>query len=199
MTELESIRALERYDQLKRVRRRRKTWIKVISILAGLFLAWIAASGFCKTFKTKKLMSYWWSDKSNLKLENQHKLPSDWTTWYKDLKENPWYRKFGKSEDYFTNEEIAKRELAEEGKKLGGKVGEELGKYLGSNHSGVPEEEKKKVNHVQHANYVYGHTACFLIVTWLIFWLIFYLIFRYLVLPLSWKEPLITEQNPDKI
>ncbi len=53
MIELVNIRALERYDQLKKARRRRKTWIKVIAIFTGLLLAWITES-----VKHSKLKNY---------------------------------------------------------------------------------------------------------------------------------------------
>lgn len=85
MTELDSVKALERYDQLKKARRKRKTWIKIISMFAGLFLGWITACIVVKTFKTKKLMSYCFTEykPDYKKIQAEHNLPTDWTTWYK--------------------------------------------------------------------------------------------------------------------
>lgn len=189
------IQTLQKYENWKSAKKRRKIWMIVISVFAGLLLAYISGNLLCKVglFKTKKVMSYWWSDKENLKPENYSKLPEDWTTYYKDLKENIWYKNFGKKEDYFTKGEIRKRELEKQGKELGGELGGWLGEWLGS--QSLSETEAKKVDYHQYANYVYGHTGLFLIISWILFYIAFYLILRYIVLPLSWKEPKLTEQE----
>ena len=189
------LKTLAKYEGWKQKKKSRLFWIKVWAFLIAVPTAYIAGNLLCKVglTETKKIFSYsWGTDDKDLEKENQSKLPKDYTEWYKKVKENVWVKNFGKKEDYFTKEEILKRKVKEEGGSWGvGGMFSDFAAWLLS--KGLSEEEAKKVDYYHYAKYVYGFTALFLILSWLIFYIIFFLLLRYLILPLIWKEPKLTE------
>ncbi|WNE40590.1 MAG: hypothetical protein mread185_000047 [Mycoplasmataceae bacterium] len=103
MSELENIKSLEKYDAWKRAKKSRKTWMTTIAFFLAVLLAYIAGNMLMKVNlgETKKIFTYGFTDEKDLETANQSKLPSDYTEWYKKIKENPWTKKFGKKEEYF--------------------------------------------------------------------------------------------------
>jgi len=196
MTELET---LQKYENWKSAKKRRKLWINIISWLSGLLLAyltvcWVSKAGIGNVIKTAKYTNAKFETK-----EEKEQLPSDYLTWYKDKKmEETWtHKKFGHQPSYFTYEEIAKRKAKEQGENWFGEWGGKLAEWLAK--QGVPKDQKNRVNQEAYANEVYSNAWTVIFWGFPLFWLIYGLILRYIVLPLSWKEPKLTEQEELKI
>lgn len=187
------LKTLQTYENWKVKKQQRKTWMAVIAFFLALILAYISGNLLCKVglTETKKPFSYGWgTSEEELKTENQSKFPSDYLTTYKKIKENIWQKQFGRKENYYTKGEIAKREAKKKGEDWG-ILGDIASWWLSK---GLSEEEAKKVDYYQYANYVYSFTSLFLIISWLIFYVVYYLLLRYLILPLIWKEPEMVER-----
>ena len=192
----QDLETLAKYENWKQAKKRRIARLQIFAFLLTVPMAYITSNLLCKVglTETKKIFSYSWGIKEDgLKTENQKNLPKDYTEWYKKVKENVWVKNFGKKEGYFTKGEILKRKVEKEKKEVGiegGILGNIADWWLSQ---GLSEEEAKKVDYYHYAKYVYGFTAIFLILSWVLFYIVFYLLFRYLILPLIWREPKLIE------
>ena len=191
MTDLQS---LQKYENWKSAKRKRKIWIRVISWLGSLLLAYLTVVllskvGIGNIWKTIK-----YSAKTETKTEREQ-IPADYLTWYKERKmEESWaHKKFGHEPSYFTYEEIAKRKAKKEGEDWFGELGGKLAEWWVS--QGIDENKKKEVDYITYANDVYSNAWTVIFWGFPLFWLIYGLILRYIILPLSWKEPKLTEKN----
>lgn len=189
------IKTLQTYEKWKSAKKKRKIWIKVISWLAGLLLAYltvalVSKAGIGNVWKTLK----YWSTKVETESERKQ-IPSDYLTWYQERKmEETWtHKKFGHQSSYFTYEEIAKRKAKKEGEDWFGELGGKLAEWWVS--QGIDESKRNEVDYITYANEVYGNSAMIIFWGFPLFWIIYWLILRYIVLPLSWKEPKLTDQK----
>jgi hypothetical protein len=189
------IQTLQKYEDWKSAKKKRKLWFNIISWVSGLSLAYITICFMskCGLGNVWKTLKYGFATKIETK-EERNNLPSDYLTWYKERKmEETWtHKKFGhESSPYFTYEEIAKRKAEKEGKDLLGELGGQFAAWLAS--WGVDESKKKEVDWIAYANDVYSNSAMIIFWGFILFLIIYSLIIRYIVLPLSWKEPKLTE------
>jgi len=188
------IETLQKYENWKSAKRKRKVWIRVISWLGSLLLAYltvalVSKAGIGNVWKTLK---YGFTTKIETKSEREQ-TPSDYTSWYKERKmEETWtHKKFGHEPSYFTYEEIAKRKAQKEGEDWFGELGGKLAAWLVS--QGIDESKKKEVDYIAYAQEVYSNAAMIVLWGFILFWLVYGLILRYIILPLSWREPKLTK------
>jgi len=192
MTDLQN---LQNYENWKSAKRKRKIWMHLISWISALFLAYLtiaifSGAGIGNVWKTMKYSTTEFETK-----EQREQIPSDYLTWYKERKmDESWAnKKFGHEPSYFTYEEIAKRKAKEKGEDWFGELGGKLLEWLAS--QGVPEDKKKEVDYIAYANDVYSSAWTVIFWGFIPIYLIYGLILRYIVLPLSWTEPKLTEQK----
>lgn len=198
MSEIQNtIKTAQTIANWESAKKRRKTWLYLISGFVGLFLAYITGNLVCKVglFKTKKLFSYAFKEEEKMKPDKRAELPSDYATWFKDIKGSLWYSKIHRKENqesYWTHEAVAKRAAEKAGKNWLGNIGSWLGQQFGASY--LTDAQKKEIDNYQWAYNVYVATFGGLIVSWLVFYLVWFALLRWVILPLSWKEPALTEE-----
>ena len=189
------IKTLQKYENWKSAKRKRKIWMNIIAWISGLLLTYltvalVSKAGIGNVWKTGKYAV----TKIETKSEREE-IPSDYLTWYKDKKmDESWaHKKFGHEPSYFTYEEITKRKAKKKGEDWFGESGGKLAEWFAS--FGVDESKKKEVDWVSYANDCYSNAWTVIFWGFLLFWIIFSLLLRYIVLPLCWKEPKLTDEQ----